>query len=155
MFFNFFISVQSSLLLIMLLHDWIDLPPFTDIAALKKAHTLKERILSTLINSTFVIIPLLITLHYKYAIPNFLKWIVLLIYTLLSIGAICAWWIPYFFGSSQAHKEGFIEYKNTHSFLPQRGNNVRPNTLHIILHIHIFICLLCSFCLFIFDPITQ
>ena len=33
-----FIILQIILLLFMLLHDWIDIPPFTDIKALKEHH---------------------------------------------------------------------------------------------------------------------
>jgi len=41
-------------------------------------------------------------------------------------------------------KADFAEYENTHHFLPARGDNVVPNTLHVILHLQIWICFILS-----------
>jgi hypothetical protein len=58
----------------------------------------------------------------------------------LTFGTIASWWVPYIYGSSAEHKKGFAEYHDTHAFLPARGNNIVPNTLHCILHMHVWIC---------------
>ena len=63
-----------------------------------------------------------------------------LVYGLLTVGTLAAWWIPYIFGSYEKHKQGFIEYKDTHHFLPPRGDNVIPNTMHVIMHMFIWSC---------------
>jgi hypothetical protein len=129
----------------MIFHDWIHLPPLTDIKSLQKAHSVKFRLLGSLINGLVVFIPLCFTV--AYAPGPYPFWVALnifLFYFFLTIGTICSWWIPYLFGSSEAQKEGFKEYKNTHHFLPPRSNNVIPNTFHVILHIQVWICLLIS-----------
>lgn len=142
---TFFIAVQTILFLFMLLHDWIDIPPFTDIKALRNNHSVKELLIGTITNTVLVGIPLLLTLF--YASSSFPLWAAITmvcVYTLLTIGTICAWWIPYIFGSSQKHKAGFAEYRNTHHFLPARGDNVIPNTLHVVLHIFVWASLVFS-----------
>jgi len=129
----------------MALHDWIDIPPLTNIEELKKHHTVKERLIGSIINTSFVLIALMLTV--LYASTTYPLWVAITlvtIYLLLTIGTICAWWIPYVFGSSQAHKKGFAEYRNTHHFLPERGDNVIPNTLHVLLHLLVWTSFACS-----------
>ena len=142
---TFFIVIQTILLLFMLLHDWIDIPPFTDIKALRNHHSVKELFIGTVINTVFVGIPFLLTL--LYASASFPLWAAITMvcaYILLTIGTICAWWIPYICGSSQKHKADFAEYQNTHHFLPARGDNVIPNTLHVTLHLFVWASLACA-----------
>jgi len=140
-----FLAVQMSLLLIIGLHDWIDFRPFTNIKVLSKKHTVGDRLGSTTINVIFVLVPLIATIVYHNEVmPRFLKWLIFVDYGLLSMGAILAWWAPYFFGSTKSHKEGFSEYRDTHTFLPKRGDNVVPNTLHVIMHLHMWTCFVFS-----------
>lgn len=145
----FFLILQCILLLFMALHDWVDIPPFTDLAALKKAHSFKFRLIGSLVNAILVLIPLAITLFYlgssPFSLPLWARLLFTIIYGLLTFGTLTAWWIPYLGGGYLLHgnKADFEEYRNTHSFLPSRGDNITPNTLHVILHIQMWIC----FCL--------
>lgn len=137
-----FIGLQIVLLFIMALHDWIHIPPLTDIRALEKHHSKTDRLITAIINTLFVLIPLVLTwLSLPGPIPCRRAVIITAFYTVLTIGTILAWWVPYLFGSSQKHKEGFAEYKDTHHFLPPRGDNVVPNTFHFILHLFVWACL--------------
>lgn len=138
-----FIVLQFILFIFMAFHDWVDFPPFTDLAELRKAHSLRFRLLGSFVNGVLVLIPLVVTI--SYASSPISLWARLLlagIYGLFTIGTITAWWIPYFGGGYwvQGDKEGFKEYRNTHCFLPARGANVVPNTLHVILHLQIWSC---------------
>lgn len=140
---SFFIAIQIILFFFMILHDWVDIPPFTDLKTLKAAHPFKFRLTGSIINGGFILIPLVITFLYLHSsFPLWARILFASIYGLLTFGTITAWWIPYFGGSYLLHgnKAGFGEYKNTHSFLPARGDNVVPNTLHIVLHLQIWIC---------------
>lgn len=135
-----FIILQIILFFFMTFHDWVHLPPLTDIRALEKHSSKQGRVINSIIFALIVLIPLSLTWFYE---PNFPQWTLITIvsfYGLLSLGTILSWWVPYFFGSSQAHKQGFAEYKNTHHFLPARGDNVVPNTFHVILHLQIWSC---------------
>lgn len=142
----FFIFLQCILLFLMLFHDWVPASPFNDIKALKTSESNFYRLLGSFINGITVLIPLIITLKY-YQQPNFsLAAIITIVvfYLLLTIGTILSWWVPYFFGSSAKHKQHFNKFKNTHYFLPTCGNNIIPNTLHVILHLQIWTCLAIS-----------
>ena len=143
MFWYFFVLIQSSLAMIMLLHDWVHVPPLTDIKALKNNHPLWARVVTTVVNSMTVLVPLAITLRFfgTEAMPLWAVRTIFWCYLGLTIGTIASWWVPYIFGSSAAHKKGFAEYASTHRFLPARGDNVVPNTLHVILHAHVWLCL--------------
>lgn len=128
----------------MLFHDWIAIPPLSDIEALKSTDSNAYRLLGSVINGMFVLIPLVLTFIYfkQEKIPILVTSAVTFFYALLTFGTILSWWVPYIFGSSKKHKQQFEKFKNTHHFLPPRGDNVVPNTLHVILHLQVWICLI-------------
>lgn len=130
----------------MLFHDWIPIKPFNDIEALKLEDTTFYRLLGSIINGSVVLIPLILTLAYAHQppIPFSIISIVFAFYLLLTIGTILSWWVPYVFGSSEKHKQHFHKFKNTHHFLPIRGDNIVPNTLHVVLHLQVWMCLVIS-----------
>ena len=46
-----------------------------------------------------------------------------------------AWWIPYFRGTNQQTKDLYAKmYAGTYQVLPARGDNPRPNLLHLYFH---------------------
>ena len=127
----------------MIFHDWIPVPPFNDVIALKKEDGNWGRLFSSFVNGTFVIIPLYLTISYMDDI-SIVAWKIFIFYFILTIGTILSWWVPYIFGSPESHKKHFRKFDNTHNFLPKRGTNIIPNTLHIILHIQIWVCMIIS-----------
>jgi len=141
-----FILLQSVLFLFMVLHDWIPCPPFNDIEALKRSDSDFYRFIGSFINGMIVLVPLTITIIYRdqLTISSTAIQYILPFYLLLSIGTVLSWWVPYYFGSSMAHKQAFYKFKNTHRFLPARRDNVIPNTLHVVLHMQIWSCLAIS-----------
>ena len=60
-----------------------------------------------------------------------------LLYCAVSLAsAIVIWYIPYLFGATDKRKQEFLQmYANTRQLLPPRGDNPRPNLLHICFHI--------------------
>lgn len=140
---SLFIALQFILFLLMIFHDWISVPPLNDIPALKREDTTFYRLLGSIVNGVLVLIPLTLTLVYVNTpvLPFWAGMSISLFYLLLTIGSTLSWWVPYFFGSSPQHKQAFAKFKNTHHFLPAIGNNVVPNTLHVILHLCIWACL--------------
>lgn len=128
----------------MVFHDWVHVPPLTDIRELEKCSTKKGRLANSAIFFFLIFIPLVLTVIYK---TNYPLWVLITIvnfYGWLTLGTTFSWWVPYFFGSSQKHKDNFVEYNNTHHFLPAIKDNVIPNTLHVILHVQIWICFILS-----------
>ncbi len=139
-----FIILQVVLLFVMTFHDWVHLPPLTDIRELEKYSTKKGRVINSLIFFLLVCIPLLLTTLYQPELFLCVKITIISMYGLLTFGTVFAWWIPYFFGSSEKHKNDFIEYRTTHHFLPKRGDNIVPNTFHVLLHLLIWSCFVLS-----------
>ena len=114
---SFFIILQIILLFFMTFHDWVHLPPLTNIRELEKHSTKKGRLINSIIFFFLIFIPLMLTLLYR---SNFPLWVLISVFNFyfwLTFGTILSWWIPYFFGSSQKHKDDFAEYENTHHFL--------------------------------------
>jgi len=138
---SIFIVLQIALLFFMTFHDWIYLPPLTNIREIEKHSTRMGRLINSTIFFFLIFIPLALTFYYQYNFPLWALIIIATMYGILSIGTIASWWIPYFFGGySKKYKENFVEYKKTHHFLSARGDNIIPNTFHMILHIQIWSC---------------
>ncbi len=138
-----FIILQSILFLFMILHDWISIPPLNNIAELKGVDSDAQRLWGSMMNGFFVLVPLILTLLY-YKSPFIPAWAMVTIisfYLGLTIGTIMSWWVPYFLGSSAKLKQAFKKFQPTHHFLPARGDNIIPNTLHVILHLQVWTCL--------------
>ena len=97
-----------------------------NLSALKKAHSLKFRLIGSAVNAVLCFYPLIVT-FIQLHIPA----------TALGSSSFCSYlwpyhfWdnyclvIPYFGGGYWIHgnKAGFEEYRETHSFLPPRGYN--------------------------------
>jgi len=60
-----------------------------------------------------------------------------LIYCAITVAsAIAMWYVPYLFGTSEKQKRDYSAmYAGTRQVLPARGDNPRPNLLHIFFHI--------------------
>ena len=62
-------------------------------------------------------------------------WWLWISYGLLFVGELTAWWIPYLFRPEPERAARYqAMFGATHAFVPER-NDIRPNTLHVILHI--------------------
>lgn len=138
----FFIILQIILLFFIIFHDWIPFPPYNNLEALKIFGSNFYRLIDSVVNGVTVLVPLLITwiFYQKSFFPLHAIIVISLFYFFLTIGTILSWWIPYFFKSSEKHIKNFSRFKDTHHFLPKRGDNVIPNTLHVILHLQVWLC---------------
>ena len=149
MIISIFLFLQCILFVFMFLHDWVDIFPLNDIKALRNNHSYKILIIQTIINVLVILYPLLLTYIYAdYGYPYWVTIAFVCCYGFLTLGTIMTWWVPYLFGSSIQYKAGFVEYKNTHHCLPARGDNVIPNTLHVVLHILVWACFAISLYIF-------
>lgn len=102
---SIFIFLQSVLSLILTLHDWVSIAPLTDIEALSKRHSIKQRLVSTIVSSSLVLIPMGFSVfYYPGPFPFAVAVCNVILYAFLTYGAR---WIAYFFGSSAEHKDRF------------------------------------------------
>jgi len=121
----------------LILQDWIDLFPLNDIAHLKQSMSLTSRRLMIVGNSLPAIIALILALIYggqPKPLGVALYWaaylgsVIVLMYTM--------WYKPYFFGATAEQRQEYaLAYGRTHQILPSRGDNPRPNSFHVILHV--------------------
>lgn len=139
---NLLIIYATALFICLALHDLVDLPPLTNLRDLKAHESDMRRYVDSIINGLCGLIPLVLLVLYNPTPPIWAYRTILSIYAILLTGAFCAWWIPYFFGSPKEHRNAFEKFKNTHHFLPARGENVIPNTFHALLHLLMLVCFL-------------
>ena len=144
---NILICSATLLFLALALHDLVNFPPLTNLVDMKKYESDARRYTDACINGLFGLIPLTLLLFYRTALPGWALKTIIGFYGVLLIGAFFAWYVPYFFGSSASHREAFKKFENTHHFLPKRGENIVPNTFHVILHVMMLACLTLAFTL--------
>jgi hypothetical protein len=130
------LALQVFQVLFLWVHDWIPLGRLNDVAAVRKQDTVGRLILVTLVQSMPFTIGLVYSARYfGPGYPVWLDWWLWISYSVLFIGQLGAWWIPYLVKADPARAERYQRmFGNTHSFLPLR-NGMVPNTAHILLHV--------------------
>jgi hypothetical protein len=131
-----FIALQGLMLAFLLLHDWIPLGPFNDLAGVRSQISVPALIAGTLISSIPIAITLVLSLcYFGHAYPRWVKvWLVVTL-GLLVVGELWAWWVPYVFGPRPGQAARYqAMFGRTHAFLPPR-HGIVPNTAHVALHI--------------------
>ena len=128
-------ALQLFHVLFLALHDWIPLGPLNDVKAVRAADPVSKMVAGTLISFTpFAVGFAASAFYFGRAYPAWSFWWLWASYGLLFVGELEAWWIPYLI---HPEPKRAVRYRSmfgtTHAFLPER-NGIRPNTLHIILH---------------------
>lgn len=131
--FAILITLQAALIVF---HDMVDLPGWHHGRQVRAAVGQRKFWLATLINAVFPGIACYFALRFWHAsAPGYATgyWA---IYCAVTVGsAIAMWWIPYFFGTSEETKRLYATmYAGTKHLLPARGDNPRPNALHLAFH---------------------
>ncbi|MEY9979256.1 hypothetical protein [Lysinibacillus sp. RC79] len=132
--FFYLLLLQVATLLYHQLTTWIDFYPFNGI----RHYSAKERRKEALVNGIIMMIPILLSLTREpvwIGISGF-------VWTLVMIGAIFSWWIPYLTGvmvykmpNNETWQQVYERiFSNTITILPRIKNNPRPNLEHMILH---------------------
>jgi hypothetical protein len=129
-------GLQCFHVLFLCLHDWIPLGSLNDVKAVRAANSGSKLLLGTLVSLAPFAFGLAASAYYiGGSYPHWLLWYLGVSYVLLFLGELQAWWIPYLFRPDPARAVRYqAMFGNTHAFLPAR-NGIRPNTLHVALHI--------------------
>jgi hypothetical protein len=118
------------------LHDWLDIPGWTHGRQVRTALGPTKMIIGTAINAILPGIAVVLALRYwNQPAPLSARtyWVVYCAIT--GMGALTSWWIPYFRGTDEKTRELYKKlYEGTIQVLPPRGDNPRPNLLHLCLH---------------------
>ena len=123
-------------LLVVALHDLADIPGWTHGSQMRAALGPTKTVVGTVINCLFPGLAVAFAFYYWHRPkPGFVLdyWIIYCGITV--IGAITAWWIPYFRGTDEKTKQLYSAmYAGTRQVLPAHGDNPRPNLLHLYFH---------------------
>jgi hypothetical protein len=118
-----FIFLQIILFLFLSLHDWVSVPPLNDIDTLGFYESNLQRLMQSILYGVAILIPLFYSLRYyqQSVIPFSVLLNISTVYFFLASGAILNWWVPYFFGSSQKHKDKFKRFTTHTIFCPHEA----------------------------------
>jgi len=118
-------------------HDWIDVPGWTTGSQVQAVVGRRKLLVASLINAIFPGVAVALAIIYwnrpaPRLVPDY--WVLYCAVTVAS--AIAMWYIPYLRGTSEQQKRAYSRmYAGTHHVLPPRGDNPRPNLLHLCFHI--------------------
>ncbi len=121
---------------LIVLHDLVDIPGWHHGRQVRTAVGPRKFSLGSLINAVFPGLAFYLTLCFWHEqAPGYVStyW---LAYCAITVGfAIAMWWVPYFFGTDAATRRLYAPmYAGTRHLLPARGDNPRPNALHLAFH---------------------
>jgi hypothetical protein len=132
-FFTILITLQF---LVVALHDWVNIPGWSHGRQVQFGLGRSKMLIGTLINCVFPGLAVAFAFYYwNRPKPGFVLdyWVIYCAVTVIS--AITAWWIPYFRGTDEKTEKLYAEtYAGTRNILPARGDNPRPNVLHLYFH---------------------
>jgi hypothetical protein len=118
-------------------HDLVDIPGWTHGSQVRTIVGRRKLWLVTLINSIFPGVAAGFAIYFwNIPKPGFVAdyWVLYCAVTLAS--AIAMWYVPYFLGTTEERKNEYLRiYAGTRQVLPPRGDNPRPNLLHVCFHI--------------------
>lgn len=117
-------------------HDLVDIPGWTRGSQVQAIIGPRKLWLITLVNSIFPGLAVAFASYFwNSPKPAFVSayWILYCAVALAS--AIAMWYVPYFFGTTEERKREYSRmYAGTRQILPARGDNPRPNLLHVCFH---------------------
>ena len=117
-------------------HDWVDIPGWTHGTQVQSIVGRRKLRVMTLVNAIFPGLAVAFAIYFwNRPEPRFVAdyWIIYCAVTLAS--AIAMWYVPYLLGATEERKRDYSRmYAGTRQVLPPRGDNPRPNLLHVCFH---------------------
>ena len=136
MFQILFTGLLTLQFVVVALHDLVDIPGWTHGAQVQSVVGRRKLWLATLVNAVFPGVAVAFAFYFwSRPKPGFVAdyWVIYCAVTLAS--AIAMWYVPYLFGTTAEHKRQYSRmYAGTRHVLPPRGDNPRPNLLHVCFH---------------------
>jgi hypothetical protein len=132
--FSVLIILQCALIV---LHDQITIPGLNNARAVRRVIGARKFWIATVSTAIFPTIAAALALaSWGHPAAHITRqyWVLYCAVTVAS--ALFMWWIPYFRGADAETSRQYREmYQGTAQLLPARGDNPRPNTLHIAFHV--------------------
>jgi hypothetical protein len=118
-------------------HDWIEIPGWNHGHQVQAVIGRTKLLWATVINAVFPGLAVAFALWFwRKSQPTFVGsyWVIYCGVTLFS--AIAMWYVPYLRGADEKKKLEYSQmYAGTKHIFPARGDNPRPNLLHVFFHI--------------------
>lgn len=131
--FAFLITVQF---IVVVGHDWLHIPGWTHGRQVQAVVGRTKLLWATAINAVFPGLAVGFALWFRgRPHPEFVGtyWVIYCAVTLFS--AVGMWYVPYFLGTDEKKKLEYSRmYEGTRHIFPPRGDNPRPNLLHVCFH---------------------
>ena len=119
------------------LHDLVDIPGWTHVGQVQSVVGRRRLWLATLVNAIFPGVAASLAIRFwNKPIPAWVSdyWIIYCAVTVVL--AVAMWYVPYLFGATEKRKREYSQmYAGTRQALPPRGDNPRPNLLHVCFHV--------------------
>ena len=132
--FGWLILVQF---LVVVSHDWLEIPGWTHSRQVQAVIGRTKLLWATAINAIFPGLAAAFAIWFwGKSHPTYVAtyWVIYCAVTLLS--ALGMWYLPYFRGAGEKKKLEYLQmYAGTRHIFPARGDNPRPNLLHVIFHV--------------------
>jgi hypothetical protein len=131
-----FLSLQTLVVLFLLFHDWIPLGRLNNLKAIRREDTILRSLFVTLLPVIPTALGLFFSVrHFGQSYPDGLEMLLWITYSVLVLGLLRAWWIPYLVKADPERAARYqIIFANTYRFLPER-NGITPDTLHTLFHL--------------------
>lgn len=122
---KYFVYVQVSLLVLMFLHDWMPA------GVQHKSNDFLKRLMGSFENGIMVLVPLLLTLKHSPNYPSWVRWAIIGIYGLLTLGTVTALLKKHIKALESFKLDEFIFKHNGHS---------TTDVFHILLYLQAWAC---------------
>lgn len=136
----------SLIFIFMVIQDWVPLGSLNDVEAIAKERSFNELLIVTGIGAGQILLLMFFVIFFLGKQPPiWIKLWLIIHQVFIFAGALIDWWIPYFFGyGAEQRAEKYNKmFGETHHFLPVM-NGIVPNTLHIVFHSALLICIIIS-----------
>jgi hypothetical protein len=134
---NLFAVLITLQFLVIISHDWLEIPGWTHGRQVQAVIGRQKLLWATAINAIFPGTAVAFALwfvgkpHPRYVASY---WAIYCGITVFS--AIAMWYVPYLFGADEKKQTEYAKmYAGTRHVFPARGNNPRPNLLHVVFHL--------------------
>jgi hypothetical protein len=136
------VALQAYVVLFVALHDWAPLGHFNDVKAVRAIEPAGRLIAVTILSTLPFAFGLAESLAHFSSFPGWLTMYLWISYGAAAYGMLRTWWAPYLLFEEPARAKRYqAMHGRTHAFLPLH-NGMRPNTLHVTVHLAVVAMLL-------------
>jgi hypothetical protein len=131
------ITLQVYVTLFVALHDWVPLGRFNDVKAVRASEPAGRLTAVTILSTLPFAFGAAESAVHASGLPGWLMIFLWISYGVAAYGLLRTWWAPYLLFKEPVRATHYqAMHGRTHAFLPLH-NGMRPNTLHVTVHLAI------------------